>query len=455
MAGDWKLTDSVTASLDVVDRSGRDASSGVVASISPRISLNGRGGRTTADVNYQLTTSIGTGDTDPRGLSHNLTATGRLEAVEDRLFIGANAAARLAGRTATSGPVDPVNARSDGVQSYSVGIQPEYRQHINRYADFVSQNSIDYVTYSGDDRDGGNDSTSARIHAGIRSGRHFSRLSWSLDASREETDYDSASRTSDTRSSYTAGVGYRIDRTWSVNGSLGYEKNDVETTRSDTDGLIWNVGTSWAPNPRTSLSASYGERYFGEVISADLRHRTKRTVLSLGLSRDVTNRRAFELVDSFFFLVDDTGNLIRDPVTGNPLIVNIPQLDLTDEDFVNTQLRGAIAVSGRRTTVTVTGTVSNREFEVSGEDETSLALALSASRRLGANINASAAVQYTRADGTTRGDSDSYDVSLSLSRRLSERTSAAINVLHREQDATSNDGYTENRIGVSVSSSFL
>ena len=55
----------------------------------------------------------------------------------------------------------------------------------------------------------------------------------------------------------------------------------------------------------------------------------------------------------------------------------------------------------------------------------------------------------------TDDHSDSYDVSLSLSRQLSERTSAAINVLHREQDATSNDGYTENRIGVSVSSSFL
>jgi hypothetical protein len=477
LAGDWKLTDSVRAQLDLVNRSNGDSSSGVVASLSPRISLNGRGGRVTANVNYQLTAAVGTRDTDPRALSHNLAARGRLEAVDNRLFIGATAAARLTGRTATSGPVDPINFGFDGVQTYSFGLQPEYSQPLGRHAHFVSRNSVDYVTYSGGDGAGGSGSGSVLIHAGLRSGRPTAqlggygddalgyipregrsvgsatrRLSWNLDASQRRTEFDSRN---DENTAVVAGVQYRIDRAWSVNGAVGYEKNDVETNRVDTDGVTWSVGTAWSPNPRTSLTARYGKRYFGDVVSADLRHRTKRTSLSLGLSRDITNRRNFELVDSFFFLADREGNLIVDPTTGNPLIVNIPQLEQTDEDFINNQLRASVAVSGRRTTVTVTGRLSKREYEVSGADESSLDLTVSASRRLGANVNAGAAVDYTRADRTNTGDSETYGIRLSLSRRLTARTRAAIDVLHRQQDVTSGDGYTENRIGVSLTSSFL
>ncbi len=157
-----------------------------------------------------------------------------------------------------------------------------------------------------------------------------------------------------------------------------------------------------------------------------------------------------------FFLADEDGNPIVDPDSGAPIIFELPQLQETDEDFVNTQLRGAISVTGRRTNLTVSGNVANRKYEVSGGDEDSFGLALRMSRKLGKGVSASLNTSYDHAEGTSGGDSDTYDVGFGLSRSFTARTSVSLDVLHRQRDASSASGdYTENRIGVSIRSSFL
>ncbi len=452
-AGEWRLSDTVSADLTYVDRDGRNESSGAVLQLTPRLRLNGRGGRSQADIDYSLTASIGGGSTDPESLSHNLRGTGRVEVIDNMFFLGANASARLVGTSATSGTVDSINARSDGTQSYSFEITPEFRHHLNRYADIVSRNSVNYVTYGGNNRRSDDDSREVRTNIGVRSGRYFSRFNWNVDATRSETSFEDRD---DERSNLSAGVGYRVDSHWRVRGTVGYEDNDVQTARDDTDGATWDAGVDWTPNPRTSVAVTYGERYLGNVFSGNASHRTRRTRLSLDFTRDVTNRRSSQLLDSFFFLVDaNTGNPIIDPNTGDPILVNIPELEQIDEDFLNTQVRGAVTVTGRRTTATLTATVSQRDYEVTDQDEDSLGLSLRLSRQLGGGYRASVNSRYTTTDGARDGDSDSYDVSMSLSKQLSPRTRASVNVLHREQDESAGDDYTENRIGVSLISSFL
>lgn len=453
LAGDWRLSDTVTAELTYVDRDGRNESSGAVLQLTPRLRLQGRSGRSQADIDYSLTASIGGGSTDPESLSHNLRGSGRTEIIENKFFLGANASARLVGTSATSGAVDAINVRSDGTQSYSFEILPEFRHHLNKYADIVSRNSINYVTYGGDNRRSDDDSREVRTNIGVRSGRYFSRFNWNVDATRSETKFDDRD---DERSNLSAGVGYRIDSHWRVRGTVGYEDNDVQTSREDTDGATWDAGVDWTPNPRTSVAVTYGERYLGNVFSGSASHRTRRTRLSLDFSRDVTNRRSSQLLDSFFFLVDSTtGNPIIDPNTGDPILVNIPELEQIDEDFLNTQLRGAVTVTGRRTTATLTANVAQRDYEVTDQDEDSYGFSLRLSRQLGGGYSGSLGGRYSHTDGASDGDSDSYDVRMSLSKQLSPRTQASLNLLHREQDESAGDDYTENRISVSLSSSFL
>ena len=452
-AGDWTLTDAITTTATSVDRTGNSAQSGLVFQVTPAYTLTGRGGRVEGNVHLRPTFSVGTGDTDPRFMTNEGYARGRMEVVEDVFFLGASASARLGGDTGIAGPVDAINVNTDGYQSYSIGLAPEFRAHLNKYADLVSNNSVDYVWYNRNDQNAGSDSLSGTAHIGARSGRIYGPLSWRADASVRKTTYDSRD---DQSTSYSAGLGYRLNSTWALNGSLGYETNDVQTSRSSTDGVTWDVGTVWTPNPRNSASFSYGQRYYGDTISGDYTHTSRRTRLSLGVVREVTNRRYEQLVDSFFFLADDQGNPIVDPSNGQPIIVNVPQIQQGDEDYLNSELRGAVSITGRRTNVTLSGSLYQRTYEVSGNKEDGYDLSLNFTRQLGSNFSASAGGSWSQEKASFLGDSDYYDVRFALTRNLSKRTSASLNISHHERDANAaNNSYTENRIGISLTSSFL
>jgi uncharacterized protein (PEP-CTERM system associated) len=437
-----------------VDREPDDTNdnSGQVLQVSPQLRLSREGGRATANINYTPTISVGFGDTNPKFLTHQLFANGRLEAVENRFFIGADARAGLTGANSSGEFVDAINFNSaNAQQSYSFGITPEYRQPLNRYANFVSKNRFDWVTYSGNDGGGGSDgSVGTTLNASIISGRHFNAFSWSLNATQRRNLFDNSDQKDPTRTNYSTRLGYRFGPRWAVNGSVGYEDNDIQTNRNDTNGATWDVGARWTPNPRTSVDADFGERYFGERYSANISHRSRRTRLSAGLSRDVTNRREQQLVDSFFFLADSNGDPILDQ-DGNPIIANNPNLENTNEDFINTQLRGAMTITGRRTSVTITGNISNRDYEVSSRDEDSYDLTVSATRNLGSSINATLTGRTRYVDGSDDGDSDEYDVRFSLSKNLSSRTSTALNLGYRDYNSDgSGESYTEKRIGISL-----
>jgi len=450
-AGDWQVTDDIGLTVTNVDRTGQGAQTGTVLELNPRWIAKGRGGRFRADINYAPNLAAGFDDTDPETLTHDLLATGRLEVVPDTFFLGAKAAAAITGTDSTSAPIDAISFKTDGgQQTFSLALLPEYRQHINRYVDIVSNNSLDWVGYREGQSD---DSSSIRLNLSAISGRYFGRSDWSVDGNYRGTRYDTRT---DKRKDVSGTLGYRIDRQWRIFGSLGYEDNDVDTDRSNTSGVIWDVGTDWTPNPRTSMSARYGQRYYGDTWSGSVNHRSRRTRLGLDFSRSINNRRTTESVDSFFYLVDDSGGIITDPNTGAPIIANIPYLDETDEDYLEDRLRGIVTITGRRTTANISGTVSQRSYEISGDDEDSLDLSANLSRRLGAGYTASVngVVRYT--DRKQGSDSDSYDVSLSLSKTFSRRTSASVDLLYRDyNDDDPGEDYTERRIGLTLRANLL
>lgn len=457
-AGDWVFDHSSTVELSHVDRSGDDGYSGQILQGTPHLRLHGEGGRFIADVNYNPTISLGTSDTDPKFLTHELLATSRLEAIDDRLFIGADASARLTGNSSSGARVDAINYNSDGgQQSYSLGISPEYRQHLNRYADFVSSNRFDWVTYGGnDDGDGSDGSRGQTLNAAITNGRRFTDFSWSLDATERRIFYD-GDQEDERRTAYTLNLGQRLSQHWAVNGSVGYEDNDIQTDRSDTNGSIWDVGATWTPNPRTKVHAEYGDRYYGDRYAGSVSHTSRRIRLGLDFTREVTTRREQQLVDSFFFLQDSNGNPVLD-ASGNPISANDPQLQDTDGDFLNTQWRGVMTITGRRTTVTITGTAANRDYEESSssDDEDSYILSLNATRDLGSNYSTSLNGRVEKLDSDGDDDSDTYDVGFTLRKHLSPRTSTALDLSYRDYDHDrSSESYTEKRIGVSLTTTWL
>ena len=455
--GKWEVTDDISLTTTYVDRSSdndNDDGSGPVIQLTPRVIATGRGGRFTADINYAPSLAVGSDSIDPKTLTHELLATGRIEAIRNQLFIGAQATAGVRGTSSTSGPVDAINYNSDGgEQYYSLRLLPEYRQHLNRYADIVSNNYVDIVKYSGDNDGTQSDSTgSYNANLGIANGRAYSLLDWIVQGNYGETDYNDRT---DTRRNVSANVGRPFGAHWRLSAGVGYENNDVETTRSDTSGATWDLGVAWTGSPRTSASLNYGNRYYGDSWAGSLSHRSRKVRLGLNYSRAVTNQRQQRLVDSFFFLADEDGNIVTDPNTGAPLLANIPELQETDEDYLNTQLRGIVTITGRRTDVSITGTLSNRDYEVSDQDEDSTSVSVNILRRLGSGYSATLFGRLEKVDGSADGDSDNKDFTFSLSKQFSKRTSASLDLRYFDKDRDVLGDETEKRIGVTLRANLL
>ena len=169
--------------------------------------------------------------------------------------------------------------------------------------------------------------------------------------------------------------------------------------------------------------------------------------------RHLHGHNAALAVVTHHFLAHTVGS---DQLTHQPIIVNVPQIQQGDEDYLNSELRGAVSITGRRTNVTLSGSLYQRTYEVSGNKEDGYDLSLNFTRQLGSNFSASAGGSWSQEKASFLGDSDYYDVRFALTRNLSKRTSASLNISHHERDANAaNDSYTENRIGISLTSSFL
>ena len=83
----------------------------------------------------------------------------------------------------------------------------------------------------------------------------------------------------------------------------------------DTDGIIYDGGIIWRPNPRTELQARAGRRYGGTTVTASLQHQLPR---GLGLSAnvyDTVGNAATTIVSNLNALPTDF-QVNRNPLTG-------------------------------------------------------------------------------------------------------------------------------------------
>ncbi len=134
-------------------------------------------------------------------------------------------------------------------------------------------------------------------------------------------------------------------------------------------------------------------------------------------------------------------------------------MEQIDEDYVNTQFRGAVTVVGKRTQVTLTGTVSNQDYEVSPINNDWYGASLRISRQLGSGYNASLGGDVRRSEDDNNGvksNSDTYSANFLLSKNLSPVTTVALDLLYRDYNSSNTDqSYTENRIGIWYRTTFL
>jgi uncharacterized protein (PEP-CTERM system associated) len=283
------------------------------------------------------------------------------------------------------------------------------------------------------------DSEAYRLDASIVSGSRFFRLPWRVVYGGERIEDDGGT---DRFRRVRGEVDYQLSRVWTALGSVGYENNDVAGEGGDVEkGVTWFAGVRWTPSPRTRLRLTLGHRFFGTEVDLQFSHRSRRTRWTLSAGEDIESSRTSRLEERPFVLVDDFGEPLADPVSGQPLLGTANVLVPDNEIQVNRRLNGAMEFTGRRTTATLRLGAVSRDFQRSEGNEEELSATLVVSRALSRRMTARASGGWRTTEFRDGREDDFWEVRLGLARRLSPDVDFDLAVAHQRQDST--DGADE------------
>lgn len=208
---------------------------------------------------------------------------GRLEVVEDFFFVEAAANVKQVYYDPFGAqPIDFSSATDNELTTQVYRVSPQINGRIGSDTAYFLRNDNIWSNsnYSGsDDR---RDYFNRLVGTIERAARPFG---WGLDVSRSQYEFGDQPD-SQIFQLARARATWQPDSRFRAYVSGGYEDNRL--TLSDTDGAIYGLGFAWRPDPRTSLSAGWEERFFGGSWYLHFNHRAPRSVWSLSGTRNIT-----------------------------------------------------------------------------------------------------------------------------------------------------------------------
>jgi uncharacterized protein (PEP-CTERM system associated) len=405
-----------------------------------------------------------------------LTSRATIEAIDNFLFVDANANITQENRSAFSiaGSTNATGRNGNRVETATNQISPYLR---GRFTDLAAY-QLRFVAADIRANDATLPDTKGRQWTGfIKNGRVISGLGWSVEGNALSFRSDAFGKLYDER--VRATLSYEFDP--QIHGSViaGREATNfagVQNDRQTTSGL----GLEWSPGTRTQLAAVREKRYFGHSQSVSLKHRTALTAWSVTNSRDVI-APAGQLTgagqgSTASLLSDLLAASIPDPVAREAAVRQRLESSglsanpvssggfATARPFLVRRYDVSVALTGIHNTVTLSFGRNDQSglgpINVSGADSFSLSNDI---RQRGANLNWSyklsprsslsvvATSLKTEGVSTTGLDSNQRSVNLLFSTRIGTNTYASFGARRVHFDNSLDTGYWENAVLGSVS----
>lgn len=456
-AAEWRFTPS--ASLEQaysdnvdLDREGLEESD-LSTSVTASISGSGAGRHLDLNLSYSISRVTFWKDSDRDSFRHNLNSSANAELIDDILFFDTQATAReqfIDNTGAISGsPFNATNNRTT-VVNFSAGPAARHRLGDFASAELRYRYNTVLVSQSGDESD---------IHTGsfqLSDGVIVPRLGWGFSAvqTRRITKGDDPS---DERTTVNFDLSYAVDTRLSVNASAGYEVIKDDSLFDAPKGVIWSVGGSYRPSPKTDVSLSYGQRFEQSNVAMSARYSpTGRTSFVSTFSQTLNNseRRLADSLD--FIFVDENGDFLDDR-TGLPFDPTEPGLSFDSGTVRQDSFRLTMSGSRGRNSYSLSGFFNKRSSDRLGTDEFVLGGAATFGRSLSRAMSANVNLSYRNTDfGTADGRVDDfYTAGLNLSYRLASDISTGLTYNFTLRDASNSTGdLHENAVSVRLSKSF-
>ncbi|QAU35392.1 TIGR03016 family PEP-CTERM system-associated outer membrane protein [Janthinobacterium sp. 17J80-10] len=364
-AAEWKFTPRVGLTEIYSDNvrltpAGTERSE-FITQVTPGLTITGDGPRLQVRANYEMQ-NFAYGRQGNFSSNHQFSGVADAELVDQLFFLNGQA-------SVSQQPISPFdtqafsNANQIGnrtdVRTYSVS--PYLRHRLGSAAVAEMRYSHDSTTSNAG---GLLDSNSDSIRLSVDSGTAFRTVGWGWRYSRQDTDYDNANslRTEET----AASLRYLLTSRFALTSSVGYEKSNYLSLGTKPQGSFWQAGVSWAPTSRTNLEASGGHRYYGQSYSLSARHRTRRTVWSLGFSDQVsTTQTQFQMpvtpeTQGFITQLEQTPGLDPQVLADLTALLKTPINSLTNRVFLEKRWQGSVALNGAKNTLLLSVFDTNR-----------------------------------------------------------------------------------------------
>jgi uncharacterized protein (PEP-CTERM system associated) len=449
-SADWQVAKSVTLGevyTDNVDLEHENKKSEWITTVTPNISLQAKGARANLDLTASLEANTISGASD--SITPRLGANADAEIIKDFVFIdtSANITQNTVDAFSPSG-VDSLNSTENTTNTYNYNISPYFIQRFKGAAEVTGRYTYNYQLNSNADVD---DSSSQAVMLGVNSGSDFTQLTWGSTVDYKDSNSDTAGSE---LLSADANVGYKLNRSWQLQSSLGYEWNEFNTSvRDSSDGAQWSVSAVWTPTNRTSLNIGYGDRFFGSTPTLDFTHRSRKSLFTASYSRELTDSATLLSQQNAFSATDAFGEPI-DPITGDPLPVSNSTLNVTDGVFVDEQFQLAYTLTGKRSTFTMGGSHSTQRFEDGRSSETLQQYNVGLTRKLSRMSDANLGVTVSQQSRESSEDTTTINYDLGVTRKVG--VDGKFKLSYRLIDSSSDDiinDYQENRLQFSYTMS--
>jgi hypothetical protein len=274
------LTQTFTDNVNL-DTSNKQAEQ--ITEVSPGIHIASDAGRLKGYFDYALRAIAYAQSGRSDSFQNALNTAGRYEAVDGLMYLDfggaiSQQAVNAFGTQSSAGAYS--NANKVEVSNYR--LSPYLQGHLGNSANYVLRiNRL--VTQSDSAAAPGTATLQSSIN--LDGSTPLKNLGWLIDVSRTGVDYSAGRYTEADLSD--VGLSYTLTPQLSVFAKTGREGNNY----SSVDKQFYftsDVGATWDPSARTRVTASHGNRSFGEAHAVTVEHHTALWVLRFSDTRDVT-----------------------------------------------------------------------------------------------------------------------------------------------------------------------
>jgi len=448
----------------------------VASILAPGIGITADTNRLQLRFDYSPVMSTYARTTSQNSLSHYLNGTGLLTIVPEEVFVDLRAVAGVqpiaggfgglggfglagssagvqAGSLAQSAGNSALLNRNNQSQTYSAGISPYWLRQFGDYGTMRIGGSFQYssaATVTGFGSlplvTSGTDSQSqftTEQTARFVTGEFLGRIQNTTDLTLSQTPMSSTTGTLGRRfgSSYssrqlfTNRASYALTHAIQVFVTLGYENIKYSGGQAQQiKGMVWDIGTSFYPNPDSAITVSYGKREGSQSINFDGRYTlTPRTLITGTYS----SRLATQLQNLQRQLdqgVINANGVLVDSQTGAPLNIGNNGLALQPGVFRYDTLTMNVQTTLDRDRF-ILGVVSTTQSPVSGAttQPTTTARTITGSwtRELRPDLSLNTAMSYTtQSVSGTSGTSRTMSGSVGLTYLMTESLTGRIRYAH-------------------------